>query len=149
MIDKILLKDSFEFNGNISEFKEKVKLNRERKFELEWINHNEFKFLSNFSLGTLMVDGFPGAVDGIKGYGKIKEIKNGKTNIDLRTKIRVELYVVLFVLLFIFFCGYMAGENFPFWIYLLLPICLLWFWFILRMQEKRLFKKLKEYINRI
>lgn len=149
MIDQILLKDSCEFNGTISELKEKIRLKREREFDLEWIDQNEFKFSSNFSLGTLIVDGFSEATDGIKGYGKISETGNGNTRIELNTKMRIELYFALFVFVFIFFCGYMAGENFPVWIYLLLPVSLLWFWFIFRVQEKLLFKKFKNYINRL
>lgn len=149
MIDQILLKDSIEFNGTISELKEKIRLKREREFELEWIDQNDFKFLSKFSLGTLIVDGFPGATDGIKGYGKLSETGNGNTRIELKTKMRIELYFALFVFVFIFFCGYMAGENFSIWIYLLLPVSLLWFWFIFRMQEKKLFEQFKKYINGI
>ncbi|MBC8753742.1 hypothetical protein H2O64_03615 [Kordia sp. YSTF-M3] len=149
MTEQILLKDSIEFNGTIPELKKKIKLNKEREFELEWIDQNDFKFLSNFSLGTLIVDGFPGATEGIKGYGKLTETENGNTRIELKTKMRIELYFALFVFVFIFFCGYMAGEDFPIWIYLLLPVSLLWFWFIFRMQEKRLFEKIKNYINRI
>ena len=90
MIDQILLKDSIEFKGTISELKEKIRLKRERKFELEWIDQNEFKFLSKFSLGTLIVDGFTGATEGIKGYGKLSETPNGNTRIELKTKIRIE-----------------------------------------------------------
>ncbi|WP_452219893.1 hypothetical protein [Lacinutrix salivirga] len=149
MIDQILLKDSIEFNGTISELKEKIRFKREREFKLEWIDQNNIKFLSNISLGTLIVDGFHGATDGIKGYGKLSETGNGNTRIELKTKMRIELYFALFVFVFIFFCGYMAGENFPIWIYLLLPISILWFWFIFRMQEKRLFEKFKNYINRL
>ena len=127
MKNQILLKDSVEFNGTISDLKEKIRLNRETEFELEWLDQNGFKFLSKFSLGTLIVNGFPGATDGIKGYGDLKEIGNGKTRIELKTKMRIELYFALFVFIFIFFCGYMAGKNFPIWIYLLLPIFIIWF----------------------
>lgn len=149
MIDKIPLKDSIDFNGTIPELKEKIRLNREGGFELEWIDQNDFKFLSHFSLGTLIVNGLPGATDGIKGYGNLSENGKGNTRIELKTKLRIELYFALIVFAFIFFCGYMAGENFPIWIYLLLPISLLWFWFIFRIQEKRLFEKFKNYIKRI
>ena len=97
MIDKILLTDSLEFNGTIHELKEKIRFNRERKFDFEWI----------------------------------------------------ELYFITFVFSFIFFCGYMSGEEFPLWVYLLQPISLIWFWFVLRVQEKRLFKNFKTYIDQI
>jgi len=149
LIDQILLKDSIEFIGTISELKEKISLNRELEFELKWIDRNDFKFLSNFSLGTLIVDGVPSATDGIKGYGKLIETGNGSIRIELKTKLRIELYFTLFVFIFIFFCGYMAEGNFPFWIYLLLPVSLVWFWFVFRLQEKRLFEKFKKYINQI
>lgn len=149
MLTQILLKDSIEFNGTISGLKEKIKLNNKPGFKIEWIKQNELKFLSSVSFGTLTMSGSPGAIDGIKGYGNLRESENGNTLIEMKTKIRVELYFALFVFVFIFFGGHMAGENFPLWIYLLLPFSLLWFWFILRIQEKRLFKKFKNYINRI
>ena len=149
MIVKILLTDSLEFNGTIHELKEKIRFHRERKFDFEWMDQNDFKFLSKTSVGTIMINYSPGAIDGIKGYGHIKEIKSGKTHIELKSKIRVELYFMVFVFSFIFFCGYMSGEGFPLWVYLLLPICLIWFWFVLRVQEKRLFENFKTYINQI
>ncbi|KAB1160481.1 hypothetical protein F7018_00980 [Tenacibaculum aiptasiae] len=149
MLTKILLKDTIEFNGTISDLKEKINLNNKPDFKIEWSKQNELKFLSNISFGTLTMSGFPGAIDGIKGYGSLSESENGNTLIEMNTKIRIELYFALFVSLFIFFVGYISGENFPIWIYLLLPFSLLWFWFIFRIQEKRLFKKFKNYINRI
>ena len=70
----------------ISELNEKIRLNRETEFELEWLDQNGFKFLSKFSLGTLIVNGFPGATTALKIIGDLKETVNGKTRIELNNE---------------------------------------------------------------
>ncbi len=76
IIDKLLLKDKIEFNGSVDELNQRINQRKGRKFNVEWISDNEFKFLSKWSIGTLMVDG-AGMVDGIKGYAKI-HLNEGK-----------------------------------------------------------------------
>ena len=147
LLEKTLLKDTIEFNGSISELKEQIRLKKNRKFDLEWISETKFKFLSKFSLGTMMVSGFPNAVDGIKGYGFISKLDNGKTRIELSTTVRVELYFTVSIFILIFIIAFFAEENIPYWVYLLLPFSVLWFWLIFRLQEKKLFGKMKNYIK--
>jgi len=146
IIDKTLLKESLEFNGSISELKEKIRFKKERKFKLEWVSENEFKISSKISLGTLMIDGFPGAVDGIKGFGKLTELNNGKTKIELKTKFRIELYLVGIIFILALIGSLLSGKEIPVFGILLFPVIVLWFWVIYRFQEKLLFKKVRNYI---
>ena len=147
LIDKILLKDFVEFKGSIVELKERIRYKKERNFKLEWISESEFKVLSKLSLGTLILDSNPNCFDGIKGYGKLIELENGNTKIDLKTKIRIELYFVTVIPLLAIIVSFLSNKEVPLWSILLYPIIILWFWFVYRFQEKILFNKVKKYIN--
>jgi len=147
LLDPILLKDEFIFNGTIDQLNEKIRLNYNKKFSTEWSEDNKFKFVSNWSIGTLMVRGFPNAVEGIKGYAKLKKIDNNKTKVELKTKVRIELYVFLIIMTIIIPIGFIFEKDFPNWMILLLPAGILWFWFVYRVQEKMLFGKLKKYLT--
>jgi len=146
LLDKILLKDSIEFNGTITELKELIRFKKDQGFRLEWIDQFNFKFISNFSLGTIIVNYFP--TEGIKGFAKLSEIENGKTKLELTTTVRIELYLLTLSFLILFAVGLFSQEPWPVWTFLVFPLALLWFWWVYRIQEKRLFKKLKKYINR-
>tara|TARA_B100000949_G_scaffold205281_1_gene195347 strand:+ start:3446 stop:3922 length:477 start_codon:yes stop_codon:yes gene_type:complete len=148
LIEKTLLTESIEFNGSVSELKEYIRFKRERKFKLDWISDTEFKFLANVSIGTVIVNHNPGFFDGIKGYAKLTELNNGKTKIELRTKLRVEMYIIgvlflVFLSIFLF-----SNENLPIWILFLFPAMILWFGFVYRFQEKRLFEKVRQYLTK-
>lgn len=147
LIDKTLLRESIEFNGSISKLKEQIRMKRERKFKLDWISDDEFKFLAKVTIGTIMMKYKLGFFDGIKGYAKLTELNNGNTKIELSTKLRVEMYVIgilsiIFPLVFIF-----SNENIPIWTLFLFPIAIIWFWFVYRFQEKILFEKVRKYIK--
>lgn len=75
----IVLKDEFFFNGTIEQLEEKLRFQNNQKFRVEWIDYQSFKFLSNFSVGTIMVKFNPGFADGIKGYANLIETESGKT----------------------------------------------------------------------
>lgn len=147
LIDKTLLKESIEYNGSISELKEQIRFKKERKFKLEWISNKEFKVISKISIGTIIIDLNPGYFDGIKGYGKLTELNNDKTEVKLTTKLRIEMYFVgiLFVIFLLVF--FFSDENMPIWTLFLFPVTIIWFWFIYRFQEKLLFEKVRKYIK--
>tara|TARA_Y100000991_G_scaffold178647_1_gene140954 strand:+ start:89 stop:532 length:444 start_codon:yes stop_codon:yes gene_type:complete len=145
LLEKITLNDSIEFDGTPSELRELIRLKKERDFRLEWIDNSTFKFVSNFSAGTLIFNYLP--TEGIKGFAKLTETEYGKTKVELNTKIRVELFLFTLIFLIIIMVGLFSNESLPFWIYGLLPIGLVWFWWVYRIQEKDLFRKLKIYIE--
>lgn len=146
LVEKTLLKESFEFKGSLSELKEHIRFNRERKFRLDWVSDTEFKFLAKVSVGTMMLYYNPKSIDGIKGYAKLTEMENGKTKIEMRTKLRVEMYIIGFLFLLFLSIFLFSNKNLPFWILFLFPVMAFWFWFVYRFQEKRLFEKVKQYL---
>jgi len=147
LIEKTFLKETIEFKGSISELKEQIRFKKEREFNIEWISDKEFKVFSKISIGTIMMNNFPGFFDGIKGYGTLSELKNGNTQINLTTKLRVEMYFVGIVSAIFILLGIFSDEKFPLWLFFLFPIILIWFWLVYRFQEKRLFKKVRNYIK--
>ncbi len=146
MFDKILLKDSIEFDGTITDLKERLRFKNNRDFLLEWVDESNFKFVSNFSFGTLLVNnGVP--IEGIKGFAKLSEMKNGKTKVELITKVRIELYFFIAILSVLLVVGLFSEKPWPVWTFTFFPLPLLWFWWIYRIQEKGFFNKLKKYLN--
>src|SRR5690606_13879939 len=133
------------FNGTPSELKEFIRFQEERDFRLEWIDNSTFKFVSTLSLGTLIVNYT--RVEGIKGFAKLMEMREGSTNVQLNTIIRIELYFFSLISIIMISVGLFSNESWPKWTFALFPIGLLWLWWVYRMQEKTLFAKLKKYIN--
>ena len=146
-LEPIILKEEFIFNGTINELNERIRLNNDKKFRTKWSESNKFEFFAKWSLGTLMFRGFPTAVDGIKGFAELKLIGENKTRVLLKTKVRIELYIFLVILTIMCVAGLATQSDFPIWLLLLIPFGLLWFWFVYRIQEKMLFKKLREYLG--
>ncbi len=94
-----------------------------------------------------MLNHNPGYFDGIKGYAVLTELNNGNTKIELSTKLRFEMYFlgilfIVFLPIFLF-----NKENLPIWTLFLFPVMIIWFWFVYRLQEKRLFEKVKKYLK--
>ena len=146
MIDQILLHDLIEYNGSLSQLKEKINTEK-KKFNYEWISNNEIKFLSNFSIGTLTMKGFPGAIEGIKIFGFLSETKNGKSQIKLKTKLRIELVFTTIIPILAIIAAYFNNQHIPIWSFLLIPIIFLWFWIVYRFQEKILLKTIKNFLH--
>lgn len=147
IIEQVILKESIEFNGSIYELKEQIRFKEERKFYLEWISDKEFKALSKISVGTILVNGLPGKIDGIKAYVKLTQLNNGKTRVTLSTKVRIELYFFASIPILAITVGFLTDNEIPLWLFLIIPFIVLWFWFVYRVQEKSLFGKIKNYIS--
>ncbi|HHC78396.1 MAG TPA: hypothetical protein ENK46_00835 [Flavobacteriia bacterium] len=147
IIEKLLLKESYEFDGTITDFKVRVKLREKRPFHLKWISSNQFKVLSNFSLGTMIFNNNPGFMEGIKGIGKLTELNDKKTRIELSTRIRIEIYFIAALTILSPLVFFLTEEKLLLGHLFLFPATLIWFWIIYRFQEKILFKKVKNYIG--
>jgi hypothetical protein len=146
-LEPILLKEEFIYNGTVEELNEQIRLNNNKKFRTKWSESNRFEFFAKWSLGTLFFRGFPTAVDGIKGFAELKNIDGNKTQVHLKTKVRFELYFFLIILCIMCIAGLITQPDFPIWLLLLIPFGVIWFWFVYRVQEKMLFKKLREYLT--
>lgn len=146
IIDKALLKESLEYNGSISELKENLSLKKYRKFDLDWISDDEFKFTSEYSFGTIKLDYNPGYFDGINGYAKLTSLNNGKTKVDLSTKLRTEMYLFGALCFVVLLIVTLSNGKLPIWSLFIYPITIVWFWYVYRFQEKKLFEEVKTYL---
>ncbi|GGW99934.1 hypothetical protein [Salegentibacter mishustinae] len=146
LIDFITLNEEIIFPDSKENLIKKIQ-NNEKKFRIKWSNLSSFKFYSRFSIGTLYMQGFPKIMEGIRGFGKIEKIDNNSTRLILSTKIRFELYFVLILFSIVIFAQIINDTKIPFWSIIIFPVILLWFWLVLRIQEKLLFKKFKKNIK--
>lgn len=147
IIEKVLLKEAIEFNGSNTDLKEKLRTVKDRKFNLEWISESEFKISSKIFIGTLIMVSNPEYFKGIKGYGKLTELENGRIKIELKTKLRIEFYFLAIIPLLSIIITFFNDKEISLWSIFLLPFILLWFWFIYRFQEKVLFRNFINYIT--
>lgn len=144
LFKQIRVKSSFEdINCLISEMDQK-------EFGIKKLAYGEFKFLSNVSLGTAIVQGNSGMIEGIKIYCKITKQSDSTVLISFTSKLRIELIVMSIVWFGVIFFQVFGNEEFPLWINMVLfPVVLLWFGFVYRVQEKSLLKKVEKKIKRI
>ena len=141
VIDKILLHEVFEYRGSIKELKERINNSKSRKYDVEWISGYEFKFHAKWAVGT-----FEGI--GIFGYATLNENKvNNKVKVTLKTNLRHEIYLCFGIFVLIFSVAFFEGESLPFWVYLLFPITIMWFWWVFRFQENYLFDRVKQHLK--
>ncbi|WP_318344807.1 hypothetical protein [Flagellimonas baculiformis] len=146
LLKKITLKKEFLFDGSIEELNEKLRIQNNQKFRVKWIDYKSFKFLAKFSIGTLIFRYTPSIIEGIKGYADLDEMETGKVKVTLSTKVRIELYIFLVIIIVGFIAALFVNKNIPIGLSLFTPIVLIWFWFVYRVQEKILFKKVETYL---
>ena len=147
LLEPILLKEIFFFNGSIDQLNEKIRLHNDKKFRTEWSEYDKFKFVAHWSFGILSLRGFPSRIDGIRGFAELSEFGENQTKVELKTEVRIELYFFLIISTLLCVIGLATQEDFPLGLFFIIPFGLLWFWFVYRMQEKVLFEKLRNYIK--
>lgn len=146
ILDRTLLTESLIYFGSVNELKEQICLKKKKGFRIEWISNEELKIVSNFSLGTLIVKSHPNYFDGIRAFAKLTELGDGTTRIDLKTKLRAEFYFLIGIPILAILASLLTDEHITFWNILPTPLIVLWFWFVYRLQEKILFRRVKKYI---
>ncbi len=142
---KMFLKESIEFHGSIKDLKKKLK-EKGKGYNVEWISKKEFKFLAVLSIGTFRSKYVAGAIEGIKGYAVIKGKKDKSIELLLTTRLRIEIYIFFLFFLFASMIAFISEDEFPWWIYLLIPLVVICTWFFYRFQENALFSQFKTHL---
>jgi hypothetical protein len=146
--NKLVLKRHFEILVPIHEVETKLKAYSGDDFYIESLPDGRFKALSNVSIGTLILKGMPSAVDGIKTLIILTHIANNRTQVALETKVRIELVFIIIVWVAIVLAHVVGNADFLIWAILgILPVVLVWFWFIYRLQEKALQLKVETFLK--
>ncbi|MEL6659477.1 MAG: hypothetical protein AAFP77_20310 [Bacteroidota bacterium] len=149
LTEKIVLKETITVSGTLEDVKLRINQGEPRTYQLVWLSDHEFKFISNWSIGTLKITGLPIKADGIKGHGTIVPTKDPSSwNIEMETKVRIELYFFLVLFAFFVLVYFLDTDKreIPIWAYFAPPITLIWFWGVLRLQEKALFNRVKRHL---
>ena len=120
----------------------------EHSFRVRKIDTNEYKFLAKISIGTIIIKGYPGLIDGISIHAKVQNNNKSDSIVHFSTKPRLELVVTLAIWL-TFILVQIIESGIPIWVTTaLFPIMIVWMAFVYRLQENRLLKKVKEEIIR-
>lgn len=144
-----VLNEELKTNYTSEQLTELISGKWSKEFNIEWLTTNEYKFLANFSFGTLSLMGSPGALEGIKIYSKII-MSDEETKIRFYTKIRSEIYLFLILSIVLPVVFYNNKEEcFPIWVYFLMPMLLIFFGFVYRVQEKILLVSVREYFKKL
>lgn len=149
ILKTILLSKDLDIDLSKDELDKVLSESEESDFRIRKIGGKKYKFLANFSLGTAIVKGGAGLIDGISIYGKIIDRPNSGTLIHFETELRIEL-IAIFIFWVVLSFFQILGLVIPLWINLILfPMVLLWFGCIYRLQEKSLLKKVEKRLMRL
>ncbi|MBS1553548.1 MAG: hypothetical protein JSU09_01365 [Bacteroidetes bacterium] len=140
---KLLTVDrEFIFNGQLTDFNER--LGKLKDIRCNALSDREIKFSPFISLGTMVISGAVGLVDGINVRAIISDTDTNQLKINLKTKVRPEHYFIIVLFIFSFVAIIFSNESkwlipyvFGLWI-----ICHAWFQFIYQLQENHLIEKI-------
>ncbi len=128
-------------------------LNREPgKFHFKWMTESSFIISLNFSYGSnLLFDtNRPNTKSEIIFYGKLTEIENSKTKIELKTRNKTFLVTLLIVLpLLVVFLQIIIKFEWPIFLiqFAIFPLAITGLLNFIRSEEDGLLRIFKEYLN--
>jgi hypothetical protein len=128
-------------------------LNRDPgSFHLKWLTDSSFIISLNFSYGSnLILDiNRPKTKSEITFYGKLTEIENSKTIIELRTRSKYFLVTWLIALpLLVVFLQIIFRFDWPIFLiqFILFPLAITGLLNFIRSEEDGLLRKFQEYLN--
>jgi hypothetical protein len=144
IIGKILLNKQFNIVGSLQSIETILLTDNGKSFILKKMNDCQYKCLANISIGTLLIKGGIGLVDGIKTMVVLKPVASNIIEVTLKTHLRIELVLVAIIWLSVICFQFSGGQNAPLWVDLaLFPATLIWFWGVYRFQEQRLQLKIE------
>jgi hypothetical protein len=117
-------------------------------FSIVKMSDYEYKFLADYSWGTLLVKGAPSMVEGIKVFGTFKPGETA-TALMLAARPRMELFIIIVFWLIVASKALPGSDTMPWWVNVVFPVFLIWTWFLYRFQENRLRSKVEAYLRAI
>ncbi len=119
---------------------EKLETGKPSGFSIRKSEDETFVFEVNFALTT-------GMGPGIVGRAKPMKTQEENTTIELTTKPQASVCFSIVLAPVFIIAMFFVEETIPLWIPAILLIMPLWFFFILRFQEKMLFDKMKSFLT--
>lgn len=106
------------------------------------LSEGEYSFTAKFTFT-------PGGGTSIEWIATLTESPSGGTTIDLTTKPQFSVWFSAIMVLAFLIALPFIKEPVPIWIILLVVVMPLCFFFVLRVQEKKLFRRMKEFLNQL
>ena len=131
----------------------RIMMEGERNFHFKWLTDSDFVISLNFSFGSnLILDAnLPNTKSDIIFYGKLTEMEESQTKIELRSRSKDFLAILLIVfpvsILFLQIIIKMEFLTFLI-IFLFFPVLILGLLNLIRGEENRLLRLFKEYLNK-
>ena len=150
---KFNINNNYLFNGSRMSFFDKINsLSTEKRlFEFKKSENfeDEFKVISNISVGTAISISGGFSANGITIYGNIESESNNRQIITLKTETRVEVSFLIIISAIIYIFAFIKINETPIFALLLPPILISWFYGVYRIQERALLKKIIRNLNLI
>lgn len=147
VFSQFLLYQKFDISASIENIENNLSEDTGFGFTIEEVENHQYKCVSNFSLGTMVVRSTKSQPDGIKLYMSLESLNPFRTEIILRSKLRPELALMAgILLLFAIFTIINPSPNLNDKNNLIFPIGLIWLWLAYRVQEYLLMQKIKKYL---
>jgi len=119
-------------------------------FSVTRLSNFEFIFLADLSLGTLIKNGRPPAVNGIQTRVVLTQTGKNATAVTFSTKRRFELILTLVAWILVALFQLISKQTIPVWITTaFFPGLLVFFFFIYRLQEMALQSKAEAYLKQL
>lgn len=122
------------------------------RFHFHWLTDSSFIISLNFSFGSNLVWDVnrPNTKSEIIFYGKLSEIENSKSKIELKTRSKIFLATLLVVLpLLVVFLQIMIKFEWPIFFiqFAIFPLAILGLLHFIRSEEDGLFRLFQEHLN--
>ena len=144
----ISLTKQLELSVSIAIVQNELASYTEGKFEIKKIGQQQYKFVSNSSIGTMIIKG-RGPIEGIKIFALVSSQNTHSVKVTLKTKLRIEIVIIATIMFFVIIFSLITRQSQIIWAVTVFPIVLLWFWFIYRIQELKLISKVEKYLAAI
>ncbi|MCR8556289.1 hypothetical protein KXD93_01470 [Mucilaginibacter sp. BJC16-A38] len=148
IFNPISLNKQFEVNGSAGSIDNYISKNEPHGFSAHKVSKNEYKFLSDLSLGTLIKNRRPGSVNGIHTKVVITPVNKDKAIVNLESKSRFELILIIVLWAVILLLQLVAKQPVAGWITaILFPALLVFFFLLHRIQVNVLQSKVERYLK--
>jgi len=146
--NSLLINKQMQIQAPVEDVMKKLLQGEPDGFSITSTDNNEFRFLADFSLGTMYIRGMPNLVPGINILGTLNEAGNGVSSLKIRSPLRIELVsVFLICAIVIYAAAFNTTNSTSIYLYFLMPALVIGLWLIYRVQESRLLKKVAEFLR--
>ncbi|MDB5090559.1 MAG: hypothetical protein JWR09_4553 [Mucilaginibacter sp.] len=144
----VSLNKQFEVRGSAGSIDNYISRTQPTGFTAHKTSNYNYIFLSDLSLGTLLKNGRPPAINGIQTKVIVTPVNKNAAVVTFKTKLRFEL-ILTFCLWIIITLFQLAGKQpIPVWITaVLFPGILIFFFLLYRIQEHVLQSKVEQYLK--